>query len=218
MDISKETSKRYYDPEAISLLLTAISALGSIAAFVDVAMVIAQDRNSRKEQMATIEERLQHKYSIREEMRYTLHSLSCSVDSINYELVSFENIYHISKKVNDDSIMRFGNGSMWLERYQFEKFYQTQTRIIDEVHNINSNLKLMEELLLAGEDDSLVSDLGYNIRARHMLRDETEPINRLISQFGEISIREFIAESIEICHHVRNIIWHLEENLRRNYR
>ena len=106
---------------------------------------------------------------------------------------------------------------MWLERFQFEKFYRTQSRIVEEVRNIYFNLKFVEELLLTGENESLVQDLGYNMKMRHMLEYEAEPVNYLLSKFGDISIEEFISESIEICHHIRHIIRRLEDNLRRNY-
>ena len=215
MEVSEKAAKRYYDPELISLLLNAISALGAIAAILGTTINVIQYRNSVKEDEAISEKRLRQRYSIRDEVRYTLHSLALSVDNIDYELRTLENIYCASQKVSDNSTMQFGNGSMWLERFQFERFCRTQTRIVDEARNIYSNLKLIEELLCSGEDDSL--DLGYNVRVRHMLIEETAPVNHLISKFGEISVDEFLSESIRICQHTRSIIKHLEDNLRRNY-
>lgn len=217
MEISKETPKRYYDPELVSLLLTAIAALGSVAAIVGGTLQVIEYKNSRKEEENKREKELHYKHSIREEVRYTLHSLSSSVDNIDYELRTLEDVYHISQKVYQNSTMEFGNGSIWLERYQFEKFYRTQTRVVEEARNIYSNLKLVEELLLTGENESLVWDLGYNVKTRYMLEDETMPVNHLISKFGDISIEEFISESIKICHLTRHVIKHLEDNLRRNY-
>jgi len=217
MGVNKGTAKRYYDPELISLLLTALAALGSTASIVGGILAIIEHSDSKKEKQAWIEEKWHYRNSIREEIRYTIHSLSRSVDNIDYELRTLEDIYHMSKKANADLVTRFGNGSMWLERYQFERFYRTQTRVVEETRNIYSSLKLIEELLLAGENDSLVLDLGYNVKVRRILEDETAPVNHLISRFGEISIEKFVAESIEICHHIRNIIKHLEDNLRRNY-
>lgn len=217
MEVNKETAKRYYDPELISILLTALGALGSVAAIVGGAIEVIEYGNSRREREAAIAKELQHRYSIREEARHALHSLSISVDHIGYELGTLEDLYRISHKANKNLTMRFGNGSMWLDRYQFEKFYRTQTQIVDEACNIYSSLRLVEELLLTGENESLVRDLGCNVKARHMLEDGTETVNRLISEFGKISIEEFISESIKICRHTRHIIRHLEDNLRRNY-
>lgn len=217
MEVNKETAKRYYDPELISILLTALGALGSVAAIVGCTIQVIEHNDSRREEEAVREKKLHYKDSLREEVRYVLHSLSFAVDNIDYELRTLEDIYHISQRVEQKSTMKFGNGSMWLERFQFEKFYRTQSRIIEEVRNIYSNLKLVEELLLTGENESLVWDLGYNVKMRHMLEDETGPVNYLISKFGDISIEEFISESIRICHHTRHIIKHLEDNLRRNY-
>lgn len=217
MEVTKETTKRYYDPELVSLLLTALAALGSITAIVGGTLQVIEYNNSRQEEKDAREKTLHYKHSIREEVRYTLHSLSSSVENIDYELRTLEDIYHISQKVRQNSNIKFGNGSMWLERYQFEKFYRTQTRIVEEARNIYSNLKLVEELLLTGENESLVWDLGYNVKMRHMIEDETLPVNHLISKFGDISIEEFISESIKICHHTRHVIKHLEDNLRRNY-
>lgn len=217
MDVSKETAKRYYDPELVSLLLTALAALGSVSAIVGGAIEVVEYSNSRREREAAIEKEIQHRHSIREEARHALHSLSISVDNIDYELGTLAHIYHNSRKANSDSVVAFGNGSMWLDRFQFEWFYRTQTRIVDEARNIYSSLRLIEELLLTGENESLVMDLGCNVKARHMLEDGTETVNRLISEFGKISIEEFISESIRTCRQTRNIIKHLEDNLRRNY-
>lgn len=216
MEVTKET-KRYYDPELVSLLLTALAALGSVAAIVGGTLQVIEYNNSKQEEADIREKKLHYKHSIRDEVRYTLHSLSSSVENIDYELRTLEDIYHISQRAHQNSTIKFGNGSMWLERFQFEKFYRTQTRIVEEARNIYSNLKLVEELLLTGENESLVWDLGYNVKMRHLLEDETLPVNHLISRFGDISIEEFISESIKICHHTRHIIKHLEDNLRRNY-
>ena len=217
MEVNKETAKRYYDPELISILLTALGALGSVAAIVGCTIQVIEHNDSRREEDAVREKKLHYKDSIRGEVGDALHSLSFAVDNIGYELRSLEDIYHISRRVDQKSTMKFGNGSMWLERFQFEKFYRTQSRIVEEVRNIYFNLKFVEELLLTGENESLVQDLGYNMKMRHMLEYEAEPVNYLLSKFGDISIEEFISESIEICHHIRHIIRRLEDNLRRNY-
>lgn len=217
MEVNKETAKRYYDPELISILITALGALGSVAVIVEATLSVIEYRNSTKEDESVNEKMLRQRYSIRDEVRYTLHSLSSSVDNIDYELRTLEDLYRISHKANKSSAAQFGNGSMWLERYQAEQFYRTQARVIEEARHIYSNLKLVEELFLTGENESLVWDLGCNIKTRHMLEEETAPVNRLISKFGEISVEEFVSESIRICDHTRRIIKHLEDNLRRNY-
>lgn len=217
MEVNKETVKRYYDPELISILLTALGALGSVAAIVGATLDVIEYRNSTKEAEAVNEKKLRQRYSIRDEIRYALHSLSSSVDNIDYELRTLEDLYRISHKANKSLTVRFGNGSMWLERYQVEQFYRTQARVVEEARHIYSNLRLVEELLLTGENESLVWDFGCNIKVRHMLEEETAPVNHVISKFGEISIEEFVAESISICRHTRHTIKHLEDNLRRNY-
>lgn len=217
MDANKERNKRYYDPELISLLLTALAALGATASIVGGILDTIEFSDSKKEKQAMLEERRNHRDSIRDKIRYATHSLSGSVYNIEFELETLKNIYQASKRVNADTVTRFGNGSMWLERYQFNQFCHTQRKVLEETRNIYSQLKLVEKLLLTGEDNSLVSNLGYSVEVRHIIEEETAPVNHLILSFGKISIEEFITESIYICHHTRNIIKHLEDNIRKNY-
>lgn len=216
MNSINKYDKKYYDPELVSIILTALAALGSTATIVGGVLAVIEFQNSRNEKRRILQEKEQHKISIQKEIRYALHSLSSSVNHIKYELENLEELYNLARKLNDDFQMKFGNGSMLLNKFEFDSFYRIQTRIILEAHNIYSNLRLVEELLLSGEHDFL-QDYGYNTRMKHVVEETVNPINRLISEFGELDIKEFQNKTIRICRHIVSTIGYLEENLRRNY-
>lgn len=209
----------YQDPELISVLLTAVAALGSIAAFGDFAINVVKYNKERIKNKMVNENNDYRRHSIIKETKLTLLSLSNSVGAIKHQLESLQDLYHIAKNVNEehDRIMSFGNGNLWLKNFEAECFYRAQSKIYAEVTSIATNLKLIEELLLTGEEYFEMREMGYDIKTKHTMEQFTCSTNKLLSRFGDISIDEFQGEAIYICREAKRMIENLDENIKRNY-
>ena len=214
MKNSDNKTFQYYDPEIVSLLLTALSALGST---VSVIYCLIDHRHAKRISQETFLENEHRRESIRKELNEIFCSLLDSVKNIQYELENLERLYAMSIKAVEDSEIKFGNGSMWLNQFQFNCFYRIQIHILSEIHSIFSSLRLMEELLASGEKYTLIEDLGYSVKSRHLIEESISTINDTISRFGCLSINEFHERSIRICRQIEFLIEQLQENLRRIY-
>lgn len=212
MKHTNDKTSQYYDPEIVSLLLTAISALGST---VSVIYCLIDHRNSKRAELEAIMENDHRRASIRRELNEVFCSLLTSVKNIQYELEYLERLYALSIKKDENAEIRFGNGSMWLNQFQFNCFYRIQTRTLSEIQGIFSSLRLMEELLALGERCSLIEDLGYSTKTRYLIEELISTINNLISGFGDLGIIDFHERCIRICRQIEFMIEQLQENLRR---
>lgn len=212
MKHTNDKTSQCYDPEVVSLLLAAISALGST---VSVIYCLIDHRKSRRIEQEALIENGRRRVSIRRELNDIFYSLHTSVKNIQYELESLERLYAMSIKEDENAEIRFGNGSMWLNQFQFNCFYRIQMHILSENQGIFSSLRLMEELLALGERCSLIEDLGYAVKNRYLIEESIATINDIISGFGHIGIIEFHERCIRICRQIEFMIEQLQENLRR---
>ena len=211
---NKEDNK-YYDPEIVSLLLTAVGPLGLICSVIGTVVSIMTWQNSNENEGNSLKRYELRRDSIYRELRLTLHSLQNSVATIEYSLDDLQEICHITQKLEER--VRFGNNPLWLNRYQRDNYYRLQTRILSESQKIYSDMRIVEELLLSGEKNDLIVDFGSNTRTKIYIEDTVAPINKLLSQFGHYTTGDFIDKAIRVCHHTERTIEQLEDYLRKNY-
>lgn len=210
-------TEQYYDPEIISILLTALAALGSASAIIGTTLGVVEFHESRQSKALAIHNAKLHKESIRQEVKNVLRSLENSVTAIKRGLKDLDDIYRISSRISERNIVEFGNGCIWLNQFQNETFSHIQSQILLETQRIHTDLRYVEELLLSGEKRDIIEDMVSNARTRYYLEDVTAPVNRLLSGFGRLDISEFTNEAITVCHRVEEAIEGLENNLRRNF-
>lgn len=211
-ELESQHYHRIYDPEIVSILLTVVSTLGSIAAVIDVGMNIAQKCDDKKQnECKKRQNSVTQKRSILRDIRRANIELRRSITSIEYYIDLLQEMYNDSIMPNyREEEMRFGNGFMKLTRSELNIFYRLHIDIHSEAINISTNLHSLEESLYDSMYQSILPD-GTSNQARKMVLRESNNIDHLLSLYGKYDIFSFISATERCCKNLYRSLDRLEE-------